>query len=152
MLIRLLVGATALILTSSPALADCIGTGRHDPAVLRYICQSERAWSNSVANGDTTVPNRILADDYSGVGWSGEFYGKAEMAAMAPKTSKTVASQDQEEAHVRFYGNTAVAQGADKFRTKSGAVSRIVWTDVWLKRHGKWQIIASQDLPLRASQ
>jgi len=33
----------------------------------RYISESERQWAESVASGDTSVIERILADDFVGV-------------------------------------------------------------------------------------
>jgi len=33
----------------------------------RYIIESERQWAESVATGDTTVIERVLADDFVGV-------------------------------------------------------------------------------------
>jgi hypothetical protein len=46
---------------------------------------------------------------------------------------------------VRFFGNMAVNQGQDTIRTKDGRISHLVWTDTWLNRNGKWQIVQSQD-------
>ena len=44
----------------------------------RYIIESERQWAESVASGDSSVVERILADDFVGVDpkgghvWQGE--------------------------------------------------------------------------------
>jgi hypothetical protein len=138
-------GASAFLFAAS-ASAECTGVGHFDPADLSYICSSEREWAESVANGDVNVPMRILADDYIGIGSSGRRFTKAEMAAQPPRTSQFVASEEVDQATVRFFGNTAVSQGSENSRSKDGQNSRVVWTDTWLKRHGKWQIVASQDM------
>ena len=53
---------------------------------------------------------------------------------------------------VRFYGNTAVAQGDESYiRRKDNARGRYVWTDTWVKRNGRWQVVAAQDAMVRES-
>jgi hypothetical protein len=47
---------------------------------------------------------------------------------------------------VRFYGNTAVAQGSETWERRGGERGRFVWTDTWVTRNGKWQIVAAEDL------
>jgi hypothetical protein len=149
MFVRIVAAGGALLLASS-AGAECTGTGQYDPADLRYICDSERAWSQSVASGDTSAPNRILADDYLGIGSSGRQFTKAEMAAQPSKTVQLITYSDNDYVLVRFFGDTAVNQGRDTIRTKDGHESHLVWTDTWLKRNGKWQMVASQDMQLEA--
>jgi len=39
-----------------------------------------------------------------------------------------------------------VAQGNETWHKKSGETGRFVWTDTWLKRNGRWQIVAAEDL------
>jgi hypothetical protein len=44
-----------------------------DPKVAeRYIVESERQWAASVATGDTSTEQRILADDFIGVDPGGQ--------------------------------------------------------------------------------
>jgi Domain of unknown function (DUF4440) len=40
----------------------------------RYILESERQWAESVATGDTSAIERILADDFVGVDPKGRLY------------------------------------------------------------------------------
>jgi hypothetical protein len=147
MILRLIAVVTLMAL-ASPAVAKCTAIGKHNPAVLRYICDSERAWAESVATGDPTAVKRILADDFIGVDPKGAFYRKAEMIADTAKASEYFSSNQIDDVIVRFYGNTAVAQGSETWRRKKGspATGRFVWTDTWLKRNATWQIIAAEDL------
>jgi hypothetical protein len=57
-----------------------------------------------------------------------------------------MASDSLNDVVVRFYGDTAIAQGSDSWIAVKGEKGRFVWTDVWLKRGGKWQVVASEDL------
>ena len=47
---------------------------------------------------------------------------------------------------VRFYGDTAVAQGSETWERRSVERGRFVWTDTWVRRDGKWQMVAAEDV------
>jgi hypothetical protein len=49
---------------------------------------------------------------------------------------------------VRFFGDTAVAQGSESWERRTGKprLGRFVWTDTWVRRNGHWQIVAAEDL------
>jgi len=60
------------------------------------------------------------------------------------------------EVKVRFFGDAiAIAYGAehriDKDSNGKEAKRCQVWTDTWLKRGGKWQIVAAQDTVIPCS-
>ena len=115
----------------------------------RYIKESERQWAESVANGDATVVERILADDYVGVDPDGGFYDKGKMVSGTREAPKEFISNHLNDVKIRFFGdNTAVAQGSESWvrRTGSPLRGRFVWTDTWIRRNGKWQIVAAEDL------
>ena len=114
----------------------------------RYIKESESQWAESVANGDTSVVERILADDFLGVDPDGNLYEKSKMVADTREAPKEFISNHLKDVKVRFFGDTAVAQGNESWvrRTVTPLRGRFVWTDTWLHRNGKWQIVASEDL------
>ena len=114
----------------------------------KYIIESERQWAESVASGDTSAVERILADDFVGVDPKGKTYHKSEMIADTRQGPRYFLSNRLNEVKVRFYGNTAVAQGSESWERRSGVPrrGRFVWTDTWVRRHGQWQIVAAEDL------
>jgi len=114
----------------------------------RYIIESERAWAESVATGDASVVERILADDFVGVDPKGRLYDKSKMVSDTREAPKYFVSNHANEIKVRFYGDTAVAQGDETWERRSGDPlrGRFVWTDTWIRRNGKWQIVAAEDL------
>lgn len=118
-------------------------------AIEAYIIQCEREWAESVANGDATVIERILADDFIGVDPEGTMYDKARMVADTRTAPKYFASNRLNAVKVRFFGaDTAVAQGSESWERKVGTprYGKFVWTDTWIRRNGKWQIVAAEDL------
>jgi len=130
-------------------LAVCACTHREDTHDKeRYIIESEHQWAESVATGDSSVVERILADDFMGVDPKGEFYDKAKMVSDTRNAPKYFVSNHANQVRVRFYGDTAVAQGDETWERRSGEPlrGRFVWTDTWVRRNGKWQIVAAEDL------
>lgn len=112
----------------------------------RYIIESEHAWAESVASGDPRVVEQILADDFLGVDTEGRQYTKSQMVADTPNGPRFFASNRANAIKVRFFGNTAVAQGDESWVKHSGERGRFVWTDTWILRNGIWQIVAAEDL------
>ena len=139
-----LVVAVASICTIWAASAQQSSTAEAE----RYIVESERQWAESVANGDASVVERILADDFLGVDPDGNLYEKAKMVAYMREAPKEFISNHLNDVKVRFFGDTAVAQGDESWVRRTGTPlrARFVWADTWILRNGKWQIVASEDL------
>jgi len=114
----------------------------------QYITESEKQWAESVASGDSTVIERILADDFIGVDTKGNQYNKAYEVHGTTEGPKYFKSNHLNDVKIRFYGNMAVAQGDETWVRHSGQMhtGRFVWTDTWLYRNDKWQIVAAEDL------
>jgi hypothetical protein len=110
----------------------------------KYIKVSEAAWAESVATNDASVARRILADDFVGVSPDGQTYDKAH-AADGPSGFK---SNHLEYVNIRFYGDTAVAQGSEKWERTAGGVrtGHFVWIDTWVCRIGDWRVVSAEDV------
>jgi ketosteroid isomerase-like protein len=82
----------------------------------KNIQDSEAQWAESVSTGDASVLKRILADDFVWIYPDGSqvLWAKAEALAQAS------------ESWVQKHKSGKVIQG------------RFVWSDVWLRRHGRW--------------
>ncbi|MFL6514243.1 MAG: DUF4440 domain-containing protein [Chthoniobacterales bacterium] len=141
----LILGSSAFPQGSTPAPTD-------QTQADQYIRKSESEWAESVASGDATVLERILADDFVGVDTSGKSYDKAAELSNTGEGPKHFASNHLNDVKIRFYGNTAVAQGSESWLRRSGEKGRFVWTDTWLLRNSKWQIVSAEDLAAPALQ
>jgi ketosteroid isomerase-like protein len=120
----------------------------------KLIEDSERQWAESVATNDSSVVERILADDFIWIAPDGTRWSKAQVVADARKGPGDFTSNHLEEVTVRFFGDTAVAQGSESWTRSSSTqrTGRFVWTDTWIRRDGRWQIVAAEDLiPTQAS-
>jgi ketosteroid isomerase-like protein len=135
----------ALAIVAVFCLCDC-SVQKDQNETERYILESERYWAASVATGDTSAIERILADDFIGVDPQGHLYPKQKMIDETRNAPKYFVSNRLNDVRVRFYGNTAVAQGSETWEKRSGERGRFVWTDTWFLRNGRWQIVAAEDL------
>ena len=69
------------LLVSSAIAQTPRRTNSDRASIERYIRESEAQWAESVASGDTTAIQRILADDFIGTDPKGNLYDKAQMIA-----------------------------------------------------------------------
>ena len=97
---------TALLGIAAVFLVGCHGS---QEKARRYIEMSERQWAESVANNDSSVVERILADDFVWVAPDGTRWTKAETVADARKGPGNFVSNHLQDVTIRFYGNVAVA-------------------------------------------
>lgn len=110
------------------------------------IREIEREWAETAVTGDTSVIERILADDFLGTSPEGVLYTKQEFVSDMRAHPSAFTSNHVNDVKVRFFGDVAVAQGNETFARKNGEMGRFVWTDVFVQRDGKWQVIAAEDL------
>ncbi|MGE5212904.1 MAG: nuclear transport factor 2 family protein [Nitrospirota bacterium] len=69
---------SALALLGALCLCNCT-LQKDQKESERYILESERQWAESVATGDTSAIERILAKDFVGVDPKGGLYNKQQM-------------------------------------------------------------------------
>jgi ketosteroid isomerase-like protein len=115
--------------------------------VQQELIQIERDWCSALVKKDAAVLGRILADDYAGVGSRGVVSDKAgDLADLKGGNSFTSCIDDS--VKVRLYGDTAVVMGhGRRAGTYKGAAFKdreITYTDVFVRRNGQWQCVASQ--------
>jgi Domain of unknown function (DUF4440) len=131
----------------TPAASAAPAMSSAEPAEDRgYLWQAESDWAESLATHDASVLERILADDFIGVHADGTHYSKADAIREYRTQPSSYASNHLNQVEIRFYGHTAVAQGDESWKKKDGRSGKYVWTDTWVQREGRWQIVAAEDL------
>ena len=133
----------AVALVSSPAAAATPAKASE----LQTIIDGERAWGQAYVHGDVAAIDRLLADDFIGVDTRGKRYDKASVLTDV-RTLPYTTSDDVTNIVVRFYGDTAVAQGDEHEVGPAPEKLPIerVFTDTWVKLNGQWRIVAAEDL------
>ena len=106
------------------------------------------AWTNAELRGDTTLLERILADDYIGIGPLGFMLTKQEWLARHQAGDLKYESFSLDEVKVRVYNNdAAVLTGR---QVQNGAYrgnsiqAQFRTTLVFVRQQGQWQLASLQ--------
>ncbi len=128
--------------TPAPSTAVQMPSRQETEASIRKGAED---WAAVAVTGDTAPLQGILADDYLGVASTGEVRTKAQQLARSnPKPLFKASRVDY--INFRHFGDTVIAQGAETLEWRDGKPDlRLIWTDIWMFRDGKWQVAASQD-------
>lgn len=123
----------------------------NDAGQLLYL---EMEWADADQRGDAAWFERNLADDYSGVSSrTGKLNTKAEDVADIKNRKDVIESAAASDMQVRVEGNTGIVTGVYtmKGRDEKGQPfdRRIRYTDVYIKRDGRWLAVASQGTPIQ---
>lgn len=100
---------------------------------------------------DADCLDRVLAPDWTARWADGSFQTKSDYLASAARHEDVYNSVSTSDLRVRIFGDAAVATGIDTEQsTLSGrdGSGRYAWLDVFAKRRGSWQIVASQSTKL----
>ena len=140
--------AVSTLLCVPPAYSQQSYWASADNKTAAYIIDMERKWAEGVCV-DNGVVAGLLADDFQGTSPNGTRFGKAD-ELKSEKGAHTAHDCGLDEAKVHFFGDDlALVYGREhavgKDNSQPGRKVCQAWTDTWLKRHGTWQIIASQD-------
>jgi ketosteroid isomerase-like protein len=109
--------------------------------------QLEQDWLDAYHEGDADKMSKILADDFVGRWGDGSTQTKAEQLKAIRTGAEKHSANQMLECNVRLYGDTAVVTGIQteqsilEGRDGSGMYS---YTDVFVKRDGRWQIVATE--------
>jgi ketosteroid isomerase-like protein len=118
----------------------------------KQILELEKQWSVANVQKDIATLDRIMADDYIGIESVGMVANKAQEIADIRTGGVVVEAEQPTQMKVRLYGNTAVVTGHLSIRDRrDGKPGRheVVFTDVWIRRGGQWQVVNYQATPLR---
>ena len=116
-------------------------------AEAAFITKSEADWSHAFVTGDVATIDRLLADDFIGIDSLGVRYDKAKMREWV-RVGPNMTSDTVGPIEVTFYGDTAVAHGSEHQvgPPPDKQPADRIWTDVWVRRDGRWQIVAATDV------
>lgn len=118
-------------------------------ATAQWMVEQAKAWADQACGGKWVITD-LLADDFRGTSPKGIRYAKPTGEPPDDPNTKWSTDCRLDDADVRFFGaDVAVVYGAESktVALPDGKTERrcLVWTDTWLQRNGKWQIIAVQD-------
>lgn len=96
---------------------------------------------------DAAAAERLLGDEYLFIQGDGQVSNKAQNVEILRSADFECQALTTDDVQVRVYGNTALIIGRAHFKAtyKGEDVSgEFRYTDVWVRRTGRWQNVASQ--------
>ena len=115
------------------------------------LIKLENAWKQAVVNRDAAALKRLYADEYVSTDQEGVVWNKVDDIAIDTTGVSRLASYKLDDMKVRLSGDAAVVTGriTSKGTLHGNAVSgESRFTDVFVKRDGRWQCLASQSTPI----
>ncbi len=139
--------ATSLLSGQTNRPESTPGIGARQIASEQELQTVEQTWAGAVKQRDTAKINNIQAEEFEFTGPNGQIWTKARALESIKSGQLLIDSFEMSEFKIRIYGDTAVVN----FRVVWDGTSNGVdisgpqrMTDVFVKRDGHWQCVASQ--------
>jgi len=116
------------------------------------LMKMERDAAAALVKGDLAGFGGIFAEDATLTGPDGAVQTKAQLLADLKSGALAIQSSEISDLKVRAFGESAIAtyMTTDKGKYKDRDISgRYRWTDIFVHRGGKWQIVAAQGTPIQ---
>jgi len=111
------------------------------------IKKQEKNWAQATMKEGAAAVDQFEADDIITTDPSGRVTDKTQDKTDLSSGDLKFQSMELSDLKVGVYGNTAVAAGSNTLKGtyKGQDISGTYrFTDTWVKRNGKWQVVASQ--------
>ena len=138
-----------ILLLASIAIGGPVRTS--NSSTEEFVSFLEDAWVNAILTKNINVLNHVMADDFGGISPNGYPYSKDEAIRDLKSGNYVVQSMTLDHVKVRVFGDTALVTYYQNEKSKFGnedCSGRYAFTDVWAKRDGGWQAVASQGTPV----
>jgi ketosteroid isomerase-like protein len=117
-----------------------------DASAERELIKVEHALTQAVVDRDVAALNQLYADEFISTDSEGMVWTKSQDIAIDTEGASRVASFTLADLRVQVYGDVAVVTGRIATKgTLAGEASegRSRFTDVFVKRDGRWQCVAN---------
>ena len=143
-----------VLLTASNAL---FAQTKSDKSAAKQLIQLEHDWSEADVKKDAAALNRILAEDWTGIDFEGTILTKAEVLRQVSLHSDATETESTElgDMKIRIFGSTALVSGTEIEKSEykgEDSSGTYIWTDVFVRRAGRWQAVSSQSTQLVARE
>lgn len=116
------------------------------------VTQLENQWLAALNTANPNAIGDILADDFvRPAPESGCFVNKTDLLSYYRSHLKPIGPDQRriDDMTVTVYGNTALARGFVIRTAADGhVISKLLFTDVFVERNGKWQAVSAQENPV----
>lgn len=130
------------------------GADQHNSEDKVEIIRLENKWLAALMSADVDGIQEVLADDFlRPAPDSGHFVTKSQLLSFyrSHLSAKNPHSKHMEGLNVTVYNSTALARGTLVTTDPKGqTISKLLFTDVFVRRGGKWQAVSAQEDPVTA--
>ena len=120
-----------------------------DSAVIARLVND---WTVALKTNDVNLLERIMADDFVVTNVDGKVNSKEQEIAPFRSSDMKFDTVSLKDVKITIYGTTAIVRGSGWFTGKSKwgiFSSKERFTDVYLKRNGKLQVVSSHSSSMR---
>lgn len=122
----------------------------NNDAVLKELTDLESKWKTASAKGDTATLQEIFADEFVNEDSKGKTYNKAQWISIFKRGNPTLKFWTISDTKlVSFGGETATITLNVYLTYKNGREIRVIDTDKFVKRDGRWQVVSSKSTLLK---
>jgi ketosteroid isomerase-like protein len=111
------------------------------------LIELEREWNAALHRRDVGFIGKVLAEEFVVITADGQRGTRAQELALAAEFNQQIDSTTLDEFTVKIYGNTAIVWFTEHLvGPKQGRPTAVTYryTDVFVRRAGRWQCVASQ--------
>lgn len=146
---RMIATLTLVLVASvgSLGVAQSVRAQSRRSQVEEELRRLNAAVSEMQVRKDVAAATRLLADDYVFLQADGQVSNKAQNIAGLGDPAFVCESLTTDGVEVRVFGDVGVITGRAHFRAKfkgQEVDDELLYTDVWVKRQGRWQNVVSQ--------
>ena len=138
-----LAGLVVMSLVHGDALVAADQTGGVASELTQIEHQLVRAW----IDGDRKTVDSILASDWSVIDLTGHVLTRTQVMQELGSGDRRIESGSVDDLNVRMFGGIAIVTGrsvlSGTYKGKRASVTQR-FTDVFARRDGRWQVVASQ--------
>lgn len=141
--------ASLFLLLAASSVVFAQTKGKKDSAMgaERELLKVNKEYDEGLVRGDTSALDRIFGEEFIYTSTSGEVVNKSQQLELIRSGQMKIESGASDNVQVRFYGNMALVIGSFKAKGQfkgQAFDSTERYTSVWVKRGGRWQLIAEQ--------
>jgi len=140
---RVLLVATFIFIV--PTLILCQARPDSTARAARALMRMENRWVRAVLRHDVKTMDRLLAEEYIGVGSDGEVKDKAQTMADFRAATRGFSSVDLDDFDLSVDGDSYVVSGRARVKVRledHDLDQQFRYSKVYVKRRGRWQVIA----------
>lgn len=137
--LAVIVGVAAGVILSISVAAQTVN-------VEQTLLQLERDWEQANAKNDTAALERILAPEFVSTDSDGRLTTRVENFARRKSGEVKFTAFTQDDYKVHVIGDTAIVTGRSTIkgiRDGKDWSGQERWTDVFVRRNGRWQAVAT---------